>query len=105
MAWIILVVSALFEAVWVNALDKIADGSHTLATWGGFLLGSVVSVGGLAWALRSLPVGTCYAVWVGIGACAAVGWAMWAGTEPVSLVRILLIAGIMACVIGLKLAS
>ncbi|MDO5719465.1 MAG: SMR family transporter [Actinomycetaceae bacterium] len=101
----ILIVSALFEAVWVNALDRIADGAHNLLNWGAFLAGTVVSVGGLAWALRTLPVGTAYAVWVGIGASAAVIWAMMAGTEPVSVVRILLIIGIVACVIGLKITT
>lgn len=105
MAWLILIVSALFEAVWVNALDRIADGAHSMLNWSAFLLGSVISVGGLAWALRTLPVGTSYAVWVGIGASAAVIWAMAAGTEPVSVVRILLIIGIVACVIGLKITT
>lgn len=105
MAWLILIVSALFEAVWVNALDRIADGAHSVLNWSAFLAGSVVSVGGLAWALRTLPVGTSYAVWVGIGASAAVIWAMMAGTEPVSVVRILLIVGIVACVIGLKITT
>lgn len=105
MAWLILILSALFEAVWVNALDALTDGTRDFGSWIAFLGGSLASVGGLAWALRTLPVGTAYAVWVGIGAATAVGWAMWNGTEPISALRILLILGIVGCVIGLKLIS
>jgi quaternary ammonium compound-resistance protein SugE len=53
--------------------------------------------------MRDLPVGTAYAVWVGIGAALTSGYAMATGTEPVSVVRVLLLAGIVGCVIGLKL--
>lgn len=52
--------------------------------------------------MRGLPVGTAYAVWVGIGASLTAGYAMTSGAEPVSVVRILLLLGIVACVIGLK---
>ena len=58
--------------------------------------------GGLAYAMRDLPVGTSYAVWVGIGATLTVVYAMATGTEPVSLVKVLLLAGIVGCVVGLK---
>jgi quaternary ammonium compound-resistance protein SugE len=57
---------------------------------------------GLGYAMRELPVGTSYAVWVGIGACLTVGYAMATGGEAVSLVKILLVLGIVACVVGLK---
>ncbi len=52
--------------------------------------------------MRSLPVGTAYAVWVGIGAALTAGYAMWSGDEAPSAVRVLLLLGIVACVIGLK---
>ena len=58
---------------------------------------------GLAYALRTLPVGTSYAVWVGIGAALTVGYAMVTGTEAASLLKIALITGIVLCVVGLKL--
>jgi quaternary ammonium compound-resistance protein SugE len=58
---------------------------------------------GLAYAMRELPVGTSYAVWVGIGASLTVVYAMATGTEPVSLVKVLLILGLVGCVVGLKL--
>jgi quaternary ammonium compound-resistance protein SugE len=58
---------------------------------------------GLAYAMRGLPVGTAYAVWVGIGATLTAAYAMWSGDEPVSVLRIFLLLGIVGCVIGLKL--
>jgi quaternary ammonium compound-resistance protein SugE len=61
-------------------------------------------MGGLGYAMRDLPVGTAYAVWVGVGAVLTVAWAMVTGGEPVSVVRMVLLAGIVGCVIGLKLA-
>ena len=57
---------------------------------------------GLAYAMRELPVGTSYAVWVGIGASLTVAYGMFTGAEPVSLVKVLLVAGIIGCVAGLK---
>ncbi|ABY24093.1 SugE [Renibacterium salmoninarum ATCC 33209] len=57
----------------------------------------------MAWAMRTLPVGTAYAVWVGIGAVLTVAYAMITGTETVSLLKILLLLGIVSCVVGLKL--
>ena len=62
-----------------------------------------LSMAGLAYAMRGLPVGTAYAVWVGIGAALTAGYAMWTGHEPVSVLRVLLLGGIVGCVVGLKL--
>ena len=59
---------------------------------------------GFAMAAREVPVGTAYAVWVGIGAVLTTGYAMTSGGEAVSLLRGLRLAGIVCCVIGLKLA-
>ena len=59
-------------------------------------------MGGLAYAMRTLPVGTAYAVWVGIGAALTVALGMVTGPEPVTVRRVLLLAGVVACVIGLK---
>ena len=63
----------------------------------------VLSMAGLAWAMRSLPTGTSYAVWVGIGAVLTVVVAMVTGTEAFSVVKALLLTGLVGCVIGLKL--
>lgn len=102
MSWIVLVVSGLLEAVWATALSR-SEGFHNLGPTVVFGVALVASMGGLAFALRDLPVGTAYAVWVGIGAATTVVWAMVTGAEPVSLVRVLLITGLIGCVIGLKL--
>lgn len=65
----------------------------------------VASMGGLAWAMRDISTGTAYAVWVGIGAALTVTWAMVTGDESFSLVRMLLILGLVGCVVGLKLVG
>lgn len=102
MAWIVLVVSGVLEAVWATALGK-SDGF----TRGGpivvFVVGIVLSMAGLAFAMRDLPVGTAYAVWVGIGAVGTVAYAMATGEEAASVAKVLLLAGIVVCVVGLKL--
>ncbi|MFR5828294.1 MAG: DMT family transporter [Adlercreutzia equolifaciens] len=63
----------------------------------------VLSMLGLSFAVKTLPTGTAYAVWVGIGAALTVIYGMVTGSEPANLARILLIAGLVGCVIGLKL--
>jgi quaternary ammonium compound-resistance protein SugE len=62
------------------------------------------SMGGLAFAMRTLPIGTSYAVWVGIGASLTAAYAMITGAEPFSLLRAGLIVVLIGCVIGLKFA-
>lgn len=102
MAWVILVVSGAFEAVWATALAK-SEGFSRLVPTIVFLAGLVVSMGGLAYALRELPVGTGYAVWVGIGATLTAGYAMAFDGEAVTVLKMVLLAGIVGCVIGLKM--
>ncbi len=104
MAWIVLIVSGLFEAVWATALGR-SNGLTRLYPTLTFFGALVVSMAGLAWAMRTLPTGTSYAVWVAIGASATVIYAMATGAESFNIVRLLLIAGIIGCVIGLKLVS
>lgn len=101
MAWIVLVLSGVMEAVWATALDRSQGFSRPVSSLV-FVVALAASMGGLGLALRSLPVGTAYAVWVGIGAATTAGWAMATGAEPVSTVRILLLIGIIGCVAGLK---
>lgn len=103
MPWIILVLSGIFEAVWAVALGR-SEGFTKLTPTAVFGVALVISMGGLAVAMRSLPTGTAYAVWVGIGASLAVAFSMATGDEPASLVKVLLILGVVGCVIGLKLA-
>lgn len=101
MYWLVLVLSGAFEAVWAVALSR-SEGFTRLGPSIVFGAALVASMGGLAYAMRGLPLGTAYAVWVGVGAALTVGWAMATGQEPVSVVRLLLLAGIVGCVIGLK---
>ncbi|MDU5062495.1 MAG: multidrug efflux SMR transporter [Actinomyces sp.] len=104
MHWLVLVLSGVFEAVWATALSK-SEGFTKVMPIIVFILGAAISMGGLGWALKEIPVGTGYAVWVGIGAGKTALWSMLSGAEPVRVVRILLLCGIIACVIGLKLVS
>lgn len=101
MAWIILIISGAFEAVWATALGK-SEGFSKLGPSLVFVGGLIVSMAGLAYAMRELPIGTSYAVWVGIGASLTVAYAMITGTEPASVLKVFLILGIVGCVIGLK---
>ena len=102
MAWIVLVASGILEAVWATALGR-AEGFTKLAPSIVFFVAMTLSMLGLAYAVKTLPTGTAYAVWVGIGASLTVAYGMFTGAEPVSLVKVLLIIGLIACVIGLKL--
>ncbi|WP_460738687.1 DMT family transporter [Nocardioides ginkgobilobae] len=102
MAWLVLVVSGLFEAVWAVALGR-SDGFTRLGPSMVFAGALTVSMAGLAYAMRSLPVGTSYAVWVGIGATGTVLVGMVAGEEQVTAVKVLLLLGLIGCVAGLKL--
>jgi quaternary ammonium compound-resistance protein SugE len=102
MSWIVLVISGVLEAVWATALGR-SEGFSRLWPSVTFGVALVLSMGGLAYAMRELPVGTSYAVWVGIGASLTVAFAMATGAESASLVKVLLILGIVGCVIGLKL--
>lgn len=101
MAWIVLVISGVLEAVWATALGK-SEGFSRLTPTLVFAGGLVLSMAGLAYAMRTLPIGTSYAIWVGIGAALTVSYAMVTGGESTSIVKVLLILGIVGCVIGLK---
>lgn len=102
MPWVVLIVSAVFEAVWATALGA-SDGLTLLVPTLVFVVGLVASMLGLGWAARSIPIGTAYAVWVGIGAALTVGFALLTGAEAFSVGKIICIAGIIAAVVGLKL--
>ena len=101
MPWLVLVVSGVFEAVWATALGRSEGFSRPVPT-AVFCVGLLVSMVGLGFAMRHLPVGTSYAVWVGIGASLTVAYAMSTGSESASVAKVLLLLGIVGCVIGLK---
>ena len=104
MSWLALVVSGVLEAVWATALGR-SDGFSRLTPSVVFAVAAVASFAGLAYAMRGIPIGTAYAVWVGIGAALTAGYAMHSGDEPASIVRVLLLLGIVGCVIGLKVTD
>jgi len=104
MSWIVLILSGVLEAVWATALGK-SQGFTKLVPSIVFGVGLVLSMAGLAFAMRDIPTGTAYAVWVGIGAALTVVYGMFTGTETVSLVKVLLVLGLVACVVGLKVVS
>ena len=101
-AWIILLASAILEAVWATALG-LSDGLTRPLPTVVFIVTAALSMQGLGMAVKHIPLGTAYAVWVGIGAALTVGWAMATGVEPFSLLKVLFIAGIVACAAGLKM--
>lgn len=101
MSWIVLVISGVLEAVWATALGR-SEGFTRLVPSIVFVGALIASMGGLAFAMRDIPVGTAYAIWVGIGAALTVTIGIVSGTEPVSLLKILLLIGLVGCAIGLK---
>lgn len=104
MSWIVLVLSGVLEAVWATALGR-SEGFSKLGPSVVFGVALLFSMGGLAYAMRDLPTGTAYAVWVGIGAVLTVAYAMVTGEEAASLVRTLLIGMVVAGIVGLKLTD
>lgn len=103
-SWIILIVSGVLEAVWATALGK-SEGFTKLWPSVIFIAGLTASMAGLAFAMREISTGTAYAVWVGIGAALTVVYAMIFGGEPISIVKVLLIMGLVGCVVGLKIVG
>lgn len=104
MPWVILILSGVFEAVWATALGR-SEGLTKVGPTVVFGVAMVISMAGLAVAMRDLPTGTAYAVWVGVGASLTVVYGMGTGAEAVSLAKVLLIMGLIGCIIGLKLVS
>ncbi|HOC18499.1 MAG TPA: quaternary ammonium compound efflux SMR transporter SugE [Vicinamibacterales bacterium] len=104
MAWLILLVAALFEVGWAVGL-KYTNGFTRLWPTAWTLAALAASMALLAAAARTLPIGTAYAVWTGIGAAGTALLGIWLFQEPASAARLSCIALIVAGVLGLKLAS
>ena len=104
MPWVLLVIGGLFEVGFTTAL-RFVDGFRNLP-WTLAFLGSVtVSMGLLEVAARSIPMGTAYAVWGGIGAVGTVIVGMAFFDEPTTTIRLLLILAIVAAIAALKLTA
>jgi quaternary ammonium compound-resistance protein SugE len=104
MAWLLLVLAGLFEVGWAIGL-KYTDGFTRPWPTVGTVAAMVISLGLLGLAMKSLPVGTAYAVWVGVGAVgtAILGIVLFA--EPANAGRLISLGLIVAGIVGLKLAS
>lgn len=104
LAWVLLVIGGLFEVGFTTCL-RFVDGFRNLPWTIAFLVSVTLSMGLLEAASRSIPMGTAYAIWVGIGAVGTVlVGVVWFG-EPASTMRVLLILGVIACIAGLKLTA
>lgn len=104
LSWIILIASGVFEAVWAVALDR-SNGFTRLWPTVVFVGALIISMGGLALALKQLPLGTAYAVWVGVGASLAVLWSFATGQEDFSPLKGLFLAMVVGGIIGLKVVN
>ncbi|MFB9234400.1 DMT family transporter [Plantactinospora siamensis] len=104
MAWLVLVLSGLLETTWAIALDRSQGFSRPIPSVI-FAVTAIGSVVGLGYALREIPVGTGYAVWVGIGAVGTAAVGMIALGESTNLPRLLCLLLVIAGVIGLKIFS
>src|SRR6476469_3496088 len=104
MAWIVLILSGMREAGWALSL-KASDGFTKLWPTVSFVVLLVASMGGLAWALKTLPVGVAYGVWVGIGAALTAVLAIVVFHETISVLKIVSLVLIIAGVVGLNLSS
>jgi quaternary ammonium compound-resistance protein SugE len=102
--WPVLVASGVLEAVWAAALAASRRFRRPVPS-AVFVVALGLSMAGLAYAMTAIPVGTAYAVWVGIGALLAVVWSMVTGAERVTRARVLLLLGLVMCVVGLKVVA
>lgn len=104
MAWIILVIAGLFEIGWAIGL-KYTEGFTRLWPTVGTVAAMVISLWLLGIAMKSLPVGTAYSVWVGVGAVGTVALGIVLLGEPANAARLISVALIIAGIVGLKLAT
>jgi len=104
MAWFLIILAGVFETAWAVGL-KYSDGFSRLVPSLLTLAAMGASFGCLAIALKSLPVGTAYAVWTGIGAAGTAALGMYLFDEPATVLRLGSIALVVAGIVGLRLAS
>jgi quaternary ammonium compound-resistance protein SugE len=104
MAWLWLILGGMFEVGFTTCL-RFVDGFRNIGWTIGFLVSVTLSMGLLELASRSIPLGTAYAVWTGIGAVGTVAVGIFWFGEPATTLRVLLILAIIACIAGLKLTA
>ncbi len=101
MAWLVLLVSGVLETVWAVALGSSRSFTRLVPTVV-FAVALLFSMGGLAYAMRTIPIGTGYAVWVGIGAVGTAVYGMAVLGDAVTAARLACLVLIVAGVVGLK---
>ena len=107
MNWITLIIAGLFEVAFASCLGKAKTATGNLAYWwyGGFLIALTISMVLLVKATRTLPIGTAYAVWTGIGAVGTVLMGIFVFKEPATFWRIFFITTLIGSIVGLKFVS
>jgi quaternary ammonium compound-resistance protein SugE len=104
MVWIILIIAGLFEVGWAIGL-KYTEGFTRLWPTVGTVLSMIISLWLLGIAMKSLPVGAAYAIWVGVGAVGTVVLGIVLFGEPANAARLISVALIIAGIVGLKLST
>lgn len=104
MAWLLLLVAGLFEVVWASLLPE-TDGFRRPLPTLGFVVALVVSMVLLAAAVRTIPVGTAYAVWVGIGAVGTVLVGITLRHQATSPANLAAMAGLVVAIVAVKLTA
>lgn len=104
MAWVILVIAGLFEVGWAIGL-KYTEGFTRLWPTLGTVAAMIVSLWLLGVAMKSIPVGTAYSVWVGVGVVGTVALGVLLFGEPANAVRLISVILIVGGIVGLKLAA
>jgi quaternary ammonium compound-resistance protein SugE len=104
MAWFALLLGGLFEVGFTTCL-RFVDGFRNIPWTFGFLISVMLSMGLLEFAARTIAMGTAYAVWGGIGALGTVLVGIFFFSEPSTMIRLMLIFALIACIAGLKLTA
>lgn len=107
MSWIILIIAGLFEVAFASCLGKAKEAEGTAAYWwyAGFFVSLTISMLLLVKATQSLPIGTAYAVWTGIGAAGTAIIGILFFKDPASFWRVFFLITLIGSIVGLKAAS
>lgn len=107
MNWVLLVIAGIFEVIFASCLGKAKEATGATAAWwyAGFLVALTISMGLLVKATQTLPIGTAYAVWTGIGAVGTALVGILIFKDPASFWRVFFLATLIGSIIGLKAVS
>ena len=107
MSWIILIIAGLFEVAFASCLGKAKEttGQEMYLWYLGFLVSLTISMLLLIKATQTLPIGTAYAVWTGIGAIGTVLIGIFVFKEPATFLRLFFLTTLIASIVGLKAVS